>query len=59
MTIESLSPQISWGTKISSIIPKQVLSIYVASSKSTIIDLTSHHTGLPRHDRAYHETEPH
>ncbi|KAJ3851196.1 beta-lactamase/transpeptidase-like protein [Lentinula lateritia] len=54
---ESLSPQISWNTKIASIIPEWELSDPVASTESTIIDLMSHRTGLPRHDIAYHETQ--
>ncbi|KAJ3866380.1 beta-lactamase/transpeptidase-like protein [Lentinula novae-zelandiae] len=54
---ESLSPRISWNTKIASIIPEWELSDPVASTESTIIDLMSHRTGLPRHDIAYHETQ--
>ncbi|KAJ4464091.1 beta-lactamase/transpeptidase-like protein [Lentinula edodes] len=54
---ESLSSQISWNTKIASIIPEWKLSDPVASTESTIIDLMSHRTGLPRHDIAYHETQ--
>ncbi|KAJ3740199.1 beta-lactamase/transpeptidase-like protein [Lentinula detonsa] len=55
---ETLSPRISWNTKISSIIPEWELSDPIASSGSTIIDLMSHRTGLPRHDMAYHNTQP-
>jgi len=54
---ESLSPRISWDTKISSIIPEWEMSDPVASSESTIIDLMSHRTGLPRHDEVYYETQ--
>ncbi|KAJ6469361.1 beta-lactamase/transpeptidase-like protein [Mycena sanguinolenta] len=50
---ESLSPQISWTTKIGSLIPEWALMDPVASSESTITDLMSHRTGLPRHDVAF------
>ncbi|KAJ7249404.1 beta-lactamase/transpeptidase-like protein [Mycena rebaudengoi] len=46
----SLTPQISWKTKIASIIPTWKLMDPVASAESTITDLMSHRTGLPRHD---------
>ncbi|KAJ3992122.1 beta-lactamase/transpeptidase-like protein [Lentinula boryana] len=55
---ETLSPRISWNTRISCIIPEWELSDPIASSGSTIIDLMSHRTGLPRHDMAYHNTQP-
>ncbi|KAJ6627616.1 hypothetical protein B0H10DRAFT_1747767, partial [Mycena sp. CBHHK59/15] len=50
---QSLSPQISWTTKIASVIPDWKLMDPVASSESTITDLMSHRTGLPRHDFTY------
>ncbi|KAJ6627618.1 beta-lactamase/transpeptidase-like protein [Mycena sp. CBHHK59/15] len=50
---QSLSPQISWTTKIASVIPDWELMDPVASSESTITDLMSHRTGMPRHDLAY------
>ncbi|KAJ7451980.1 beta-lactamase/transpeptidase-like protein, partial [Mycena latifolia] len=50
---QSLSPQISWTTKMASILPDWKLMDPVASSESTIIDLMSHRTGLPRHDESY------
>ncbi|KAJ7484270.1 beta-lactamase/transpeptidase-like protein [Mycena latifolia] len=46
----SLNPQISWATKIASIIPEWELMDPVASSESTITDLMSHRTGLPAHN---------
>ncbi|KAJ7249450.1 beta-lactamase/transpeptidase-like protein [Mycena rebaudengoi] len=49
----SLTPQISWKTKIASIIPTWKLMDPVASAESTITDLMSHRTGLPRHDFMY------
>ncbi|KAF5391209.1 hypothetical protein D9757_003078 [Collybiopsis confluens] len=52
---ESISPRISWNTKISSLIPEWELADPIATSKSTIIDLMSHRTGLPRHDISYNE----
>ncbi|KIK54979.1 hypothetical protein GYMLUDRAFT_99753 [Collybiopsis luxurians FD-317 M1] len=54
---ESLSPRISWSTKISSIIPEWELADPIASSQSEIIDLMSHRTGLPRHDIFYHDED--
>ncbi|KAF7374353.1 Beta-lactamase class penicillin binding protein [Mycena sanguinolenta] len=50
---ESLNPQISWTTKIGSLIPDWELMDPVASSQSTITDLMSHRTGLPRHNVAF------
>ncbi|KAJ6626811.1 beta-lactamase/transpeptidase-like protein [Mycena sp. CBHHK59/15] len=47
---ETLSLRISWTSKIASIIPIWKLMDPVASSESTILDLMSHRTGLPRHD---------
>ncbi|KAJ7096105.1 beta-lactamase/transpeptidase-like protein [Mycena epipterygia] len=47
---ETLAPRISWNSKIASILPEWKLMDPVASSESTIIDLMSHRTGLPRHD---------
>ncbi|KAF7353889.1 Beta-lactamase class penicillin binding protein [Mycena venus] len=47
---ETLSPRISWDTKIASIVPEWALMDPVASSESTIVDVMSHRTGLPRHD---------
>ncbi|KAJ7652951.1 beta-lactamase/transpeptidase-like protein [Mycena rosella] len=50
---QSLTPQISWKTKLASIMPGWKLMDPVASSESTIMDLMSHRTGLPRHDYSY------
>ncbi|KAJ6569366.1 beta-lactamase/transpeptidase-like protein [Mycena capillaripes] len=50
ITNESLTPQISWNTKIASILPDWKLMDPVASSESTITDLMSHRTGMPKHD---------
>ncbi|KAJ6599954.1 beta-lactamase/transpeptidase-like protein [Mycena vulgaris] len=50
---QSLSPQISWTTKIAAILPDWKLIDPVASAESTITDLMSHRTGLPRHDLSY------
>ncbi|KAJ6588019.1 beta-lactamase/transpeptidase-like protein [Mycena capillaripes] len=47
---ESLSPRISWNTKIASVVPEWELMDPVASSESTIVDVMSHRTGLPAHD---------
>ncbi|KAJ7575075.1 beta-lactamase/transpeptidase-like protein [Mycena floridula] len=50
---ESLSPRISWDSKIASIIPEWELMDPIATQESTIVDLMSHRTGLPRHDFMY------
>ncbi|KAJ7025417.1 beta-lactamase/transpeptidase-like protein [Mycena alexandri] len=47
---DSLSPRISWDTKIASFVPEWGLMDPIASSESTIVDVMSHRTGLPRHD---------
>ncbi|KAJ7450791.1 beta-lactamase/transpeptidase-like protein [Mycena latifolia] len=47
---ESLSTRISWTTKIASFVPEWGLMDPVASAGSTILDVMSHRTGLPRHD---------
>ncbi|KAJ7154569.1 beta-lactamase/transpeptidase-like protein [Mycena filopes] len=49
----SLTPQISWTTKIASVIPEWKLMDPFASAQSTITDLMSHRTGMPRHDFTY------
>ncbi|KAJ7712564.1 beta-lactamase/transpeptidase-like protein [Mycena metata] len=52
---ESLAPRVSWNTKIASVLPDWGLMDPVASSESTILDVMSHRTGLPRHDLLPHE----
>ncbi|KAJ7487901.1 beta-lactamase/transpeptidase-like protein [Mycena latifolia] len=47
---ETLTPRISWTSKMASILPGWKLMDPVASRESTILDLMSHRTGLPRHD---------
>ncbi|KAJ7281516.1 beta-lactamase/transpeptidase-like protein [Mycena rebaudengoi] len=47
---ETLTPRISWTSKITTLIPDWKLMDPVATSESTIVDLMSHRTGLPRHD---------
>ncbi|KAJ7032461.1 beta-lactamase/transpeptidase-like protein [Mycena alexandri] len=47
---ETLTPRISWTSKIASIIPGWKLMDPVATRESTLIDIMSHRTGLPRHD---------
>ncbi|KAK0186837.1 beta-lactamase/transpeptidase-like protein [Armillaria mellea] len=54
---ESLSRRISWDTKIASVVPEWELKDPIASSQSTITDLMSHRTGLPRHDLMYGRTD--
>ncbi|KAJ7303572.1 beta-lactamase/transpeptidase-like protein [Mycena albidolilacea] len=50
---KSLTTPVSWTTKIASIIPEWGLMDPIASSGSSIIDLMSHRTGMPRHDATY------
>ncbi|KAF8884175.1 beta-lactamase/transpeptidase-like protein [Infundibulicybe gibba] len=50
---ETLSPRLSWQSQIGSLIPTWALMDPLASNRSTIIDLMSHRTGLPRHDFSY------
>ncbi|KAJ6630158.1 beta-lactamase/transpeptidase-like protein [Mycena sp. CBHHK59/15] len=47
---QSLSPAITWTTKIASLVPEWKLMDPIASAGSSIMDLMSHRTGLPRHD---------
>ncbi|KAJ6463410.1 beta-lactamase/transpeptidase-like protein [Mycena sanguinolenta] len=47
---QSLAPPIDWTSKIASIIPEWELMDPIASNGSSIIDLMSHNTGMPRHD---------
>ncbi|KAK0458256.1 beta-lactamase/transpeptidase-like protein [Desarmillaria tabescens] len=54
---ESLPHRISWDTKIASVVPEWELKDPIASSQSTIVDLMSHRTGLPRHDLMYGRTD--
>ncbi|KAJ7144411.1 beta-lactamase/transpeptidase-like protein [Mycena epipterygia] len=46
---ESLSTRMSWNTKIASVVPEWELMDPIASAESTIADVMSHRTGLPRH----------
>ncbi|RDB27566.1 hypothetical protein Hypma_003858 [Hypsizygus marmoreus] len=53
----TLSPRLSWTSKIASIIPGWGLVDPIASKQATILDAMSHRTGVPRHDLAYRETQ--
>ncbi|KAJ7058190.1 beta-lactamase/transpeptidase-like protein [Mycena amicta] len=57
---KSLATPINWTSKLVDIIPGWQLMDPIASSGSTIIDLMSHRTGLPRHDASlgYNDTLP-
>ncbi|KAF9255424.1 beta-lactamase/transpeptidase-like protein [Marasmius fiardii PR-910] len=50
---ESLTPKLSWDTKLASVVPDWDLADPFAMDKSSILDLMSHRTGLPRHDYMY------
>ncbi|KAJ6600442.1 beta-lactamase/transpeptidase-like protein [Mycena vulgaris] len=54
---QSLNPQISWTTKLASILPDWKLMDPVASAESTITDLMSHRTGLPSNDYSLSASE--
>ncbi|KAF9463774.1 beta-lactamase/transpeptidase-like protein [Collybia nuda] len=47
---ETLSPRLSWNTKVASVIPSWELMDPIATKQATILDIMSHRTGLPRHD---------
>ncbi|TFK70847.1 beta-lactamase/transpeptidase-like protein [Pluteus cervinus] len=49
----SITPPVTWRTKISSIIKEWELEDPIATEHATILDLMSHRTGLPRHDLMY------
>lgn len=49
----SLAPRVSWDSKIADIVHEWELRDPVASARSTIVDLMSHRTGLPRDDLMY------
>ncbi|TRM62338.1 beta-lactamase/transpeptidase-like protein [Schizophyllum amplum] len=50
---ETLQPRIDWDTKIGSLIAEWGLMDPLASAETTIVDLMSHRTGMPRHDHMY------
>ncbi|KAF8879116.1 beta-lactamase/transpeptidase-like protein [Infundibulicybe gibba] len=53
----TLEPQITWESKIASLLPSWGTMDPIATQQSTIIDLMSHRTGLPRHDFSYRPNE--
>ncbi|TFK69246.1 beta-lactamase/transpeptidase-like protein, partial [Pluteus cervinus] len=54
---ESLTPRITWKTKLGSLIPEWQLVDPIAHQESTILDALSHRTGLLRHDLAYNKDD--
>ncbi|KAF5382272.1 hypothetical protein D9757_008953 [Collybiopsis confluens] len=51
---ETMSPRLSWKSKISQILPGDwKLQDPIASSETTLIDMLSHRTGIPRHEHVY------
>ncbi|KAF9017788.1 hypothetical protein BDZ89DRAFT_1044930 [Hymenopellis radicata] len=51
---DSLEPRLTMSTKLGSVFPESwELMDDFATSQSTIVDLFSHRTGLPRHDLSY------
>ncbi|KAJ7579245.1 beta-lactamase/transpeptidase-like protein [Mycena floridula] len=57
VTNETLSPRISWDTKVADIWPEWQLNDPVATRETTIVDAMSHRTGQPRHDMMYAEDD--
>ncbi|ESK87216.1 beta-lactamase [Moniliophthora roreri MCA 2997] len=56
---ESLSPRISWESKIADILPEDMWKLEdpIATQETTIVDMMSHRTGLPSHDLMYSRTD--
>jgi hypothetical protein len=56
---ESLSPRISWDTKIADVLPESIWKLQdsIASAETTITDAMSHRTGLPDHVSSYSRTD--
>ncbi|KAJ7222488.1 beta-lactamase/transpeptidase-like protein [Mycena pura] len=50
---QSLATPVTWTTKIASILPEWDLMDPIASAGSSIMDLMSHRTGMPRHDVSF------
>ncbi|RDB19643.1 hypothetical protein Hypma_013343 [Hypsizygus marmoreus] len=50
---ETLSPRLTWDSRIRDFIPEFNLTDQVARNEATILDLVSHRTGYPRHEFAY------
>ncbi|KAL0567550.1 hypothetical protein V5O48_014446 [Marasmius crinis-equi] len=50
---ESVTPRISFNTRVADVIPGFELGDPTASKEATIQDLASHRTGLPTHDYSY------
>ncbi|KAG6886938.1 hypothetical protein C0995_003070 [Termitomyces sp. Mi166 len=50
---ESISPRLSWDSKLASVISGWALEDSIATKQASIIDLMSHRTGVPRHDFSY------
>ncbi|KAG6819427.1 hypothetical protein H0H93_011954, partial [Arthromyces matolae] len=49
----TLSPRLSWNSKIAAVLPDWGLEDPIATKQASIVDLMSHRTGLPRHDYSY------
>ena len=49
---ETLSPRLSWSSKLAHHIPNFGLEDPIAANGTTINDAMSHRTGMPRHDLA-------
>ncbi|KAF9265208.1 beta-lactamase/transpeptidase-like protein, partial [Marasmius fiardii PR-910] len=54
---KSLTPRLSWETKLASIIQDWELADSFATEKSSIIDLMAHRMGLLQHDYMYHSDD--
>ncbi|KAG6915972.1 hypothetical protein DXG01_009061 [Tephrocybe rancida] len=50
---ETISPRLTWTTKLTSVIPGWGLIDPIAEKQATIVDALSHRIGLPRHGLSY------
>jgi CubicO group peptidase (beta-lactamase class C family) len=50
---ETLSPRLTWTSKLASVIPEFGLEDSIAFQQTNILDAMSHRTGLPPHDLSY------
>ncbi|KAG5633515.1 hypothetical protein H0H81_007157, partial [Sphagnurus paluster] len=53
----SITPRLTWNTKVKSVIPEFNLTDPVATQEATLLDLMTHRTGYPLHDFSYRYTD--
>ncbi|KAK7018015.1 hypothetical protein VNI00_018441 [Paramarasmius palmivorus] len=56
---KSISPRITWDTKIADILPENVWKLQdpIAYAETTITDVMSHRAGLPSHESSYSRSD--